>query len=98
LGKVSLYIDEEVWVKFREEVFRKYGNLRKLSKEVEALLRSALVEDTITSGFGKLGIEAKGVISSGEVKGKRPMLKGPPSEKIMKEMRRKRVVEALPRQ
>lgn len=98
MGKVSLYIDEEVWAKFREEVFRKYGNLRKLSKEVEALLRSTLVEDTITSGFRKLGTEAKGVISSGEVKEKRPMLKGPPSEKIVKEMRQKRIVEALPRQ
>jgi len=96
LGKVNLYIDEEVWAKFREEVFRKYGNLRKLSNEVESLLRSALTEDMVASGFRKLGMEAKGTISSREVKERRPALKGPPSEKIIEEMRRERVFKALP--
>ncbi len=95
MDKVSLYIDEEVWAKFREEVFRKYGDLRKLSREVEALLRSTLVEDTITSGFRKLGIEAKGIVSSRELKERRPLLRGPPSEKIVKGMRGKRIVKAL---
>ncbi|MFQ6086179.1 MAG: hypothetical protein ACE5OY_07985 [Candidatus Bathyarchaeia archaeon] len=96
--KVSLYVNEEVWGRFREEVFRKYGNLRKLSNEVEALLRSTLVEDRVTSEFKKLRIKTEGTVSSWEVKKKRPRLSGPPSEKIVKEMRQKRVAEALSRQ
>jgi len=98
LAKVSLYINEEVWAKFREEVFRKYGSLRKLSSEVEALLRSTLVEDKVKSEFEKLGIKTGSTISSMEVKEKRCMLKGPPSEKIVRKMRQKRVAEALSRQ
>ena len=98
LAKVSLYINEEVWAKFREEVFRKYGSLRKLSSEVEALLRSTLVQDKVKSEFEKLGIKTDGTISSREVKERRPMLKGPPSEKMVREMRHKRVAAALSRQ
>lgn len=98
MAKVSLYINEEVWAKFREEVFRKYGSLRKLSSEVEDLLRSTLVQDKVKSEFEKLGIKTEGSISSREVKEKRPILKGPSSEKIVREMRRKRVVEVLSRQ
>ena len=97
LAKVSLYIDEEVWARFREEVFRKYGSLRKLSAEVESLLRSTLVGDKLEPEFEKLGIMVEGTISSQEVKERRPTLKGPPSERIVREMRHRRV-EALSRQ
>jgi len=98
MAKVSLYINEEVWAKFREGIFRKYGSLRKLSSEVENLLRSTLIEDKVTFEFRKLGIKVEGTISTQEVKEKRPMLRGPPSERIVREMRQKRVVEALSRQ
>lgn len=97
MSKVSLYINEEVWAKFREEVFRKYGSLRKLSNEVEALLRSTLIEDAVKSGFRKMGIEAEGIISSREVKEKRPLLMGLASEEIIRKMRDKRIAEALSR-
>lgn len=88
MTKVSLYINEKVWVKFREKVFRKYGSLTKLSSEVEALLRFTLVEDKTTSEFEKLGFKTGGTTSSREMEKKRPILRDPPSEKIVKEMRR----------
>ena len=98
MTKVSVYIDDAVWLNFKEQVFQKYGNLRKLSSEVEKLLRNAVVEAVITSEFKKINIQAKGTISSQEIKATRPKLRGPPSERILEEMRRKRVAEALPRQ
>lgn len=98
MTKVSVYIDDSVWAKFKEQVFQKHGNLRKISSEVELLLRDAIVEDTLTSTLENLGIKAKGTISSQQVKAARPQLRGPPSEEILAQMRRKRVAEALPRQ
>jgi len=98
LKKISVYIDDSVWAKFREQVFRKYGNLRKLSSEVEKILRATIIEDAVNSGFKKIGITVKGTISPREIRDKRPLLKGPPSEEILKEMRRKRIAETLPRQ
>ena len=97
MTKVSVYINDKVWAEFKKEVFQKYGSLRKISNEVEMLLRSLIVEDAVASGFKRIGIEAKGTISSSDIKAKRPMLKGPPSEEIVKEIRRKRIAEALSR-
>lgn len=98
MTKVSVYVDDSIWINFKKQVFQKYGNLRKLSSEVEKLLRGAVVEGAVTSEFEKIGIEAKGTISSQQIKATRPLLRGPPSEEILKEMRRKRVAESLPRQ
>lgn len=98
LTKVSVYIDDSIWAKFKKEVFYKYGNLRKLSSEVEMLLRSIIIEDAVTSGFEKIGIDVSGTISSREIKATRPQLRGPPSEDLVKRMRQRRVAEALSRQ
>jgi len=98
LKKVSLYIDEEKWTKFKEEVFRKYGTLRKLSAEVEALLDSSLVEDALIKAFKNLGMDVRGTISSKEVEQYRPVSRGPSSGELIREMRRKRIAENLPGQ
>jgi len=97
LTKVSIYINDKVWSEFKKKVFQKYGSLRKISSEVETILRSLIVEDAVVSGFKRIGVEAKGTISSSDIKAKRPILKGPPSEEIIRKMRQKRVVETLPR-
>ncbi|MDI6903894.1 MAG: hypothetical protein QMD13_00140 [Candidatus Bathyarchaeia archaeon] len=100
MTKVSIYINDKVWSEFKKEVFQKYGSLRKISSEVETLLRSLIVQEAVVSGFkriGGIGVEAKGTISSSDIKAKRPILKGPPSEEIIREMRQKRVAETLPR-
>lgn len=97
MKKISLYVDEEVWMKFREEVFKRHGSLRSLSSEVEGLLRSSLIDDALKSTFGALGFDVRGTISSEDVKRGRPLLRGPPSEDMIREMRGRRAVKALPR-
>ena len=97
MTKVSVYVDDSVWLKFKAQVFEKQGSLRKISKEVEELLQATIMEDEIISAFKKTGIAVKGEISSREIKQTRIRLKGPPSEEIVKKMRRRRVAETLPR-
>ena len=89
--KVSLYLDEGVWAKFKESVFRRQGTLRKLSDEVEKLLRDSLIDESIESIFEKMGIKMKTFVSPKQVKNTRPKLIGPPSEILIREMRGKRL-------
>jgi hypothetical protein len=91
LTKVSVYVDDAVWLSFKKQVVQKQGSLRKLSSEVESLLRSEIVADNVISGFNKMGVDAKGTVSSQEIKAVRPKLRGPPKEEILKGMRRKRL-------
>jgi hypothetical protein len=51
----------------------------------------------VVSGFERIGVKADGAISSSEIKAARPILRGPSSEGLIREMRRKRVAETLPR-
>ena len=97
LTKVSVYVDDAVWLKFKAQVFEKHGSLRKISKEVEELLQATIMEDEIISAFKKVGIATNGAISSQEIKQTRVTLKGLLAEEIVKEMRCRRVAETLPR-
>jgi len=91
LKKVSVYLDERTWGKFKASVFARYGSLRNLSQEVEALFKSLDTEDALLLLSDKMGLGAKGLITSEEVKKNRPALKGPPSEEIIREMRGSRL-------
>lgn len=93
MKKVSLYLDEEVWVKFKEAVLKKHGTLRKLSSEVESLLRASLVNEDVEQAFKKMSV--KTFISPEEVKQGRPKLRGPPSQILIREMRGRRVAENI---
>ena len=95
MAKVSIYVDDEVWASFKAQVFQKHGNLRKLSTEVEMLLRAAIVKDQVVSAFEKIGVTAKGTASSQEIKAIRPKLRGPSSEEILRQMRNKRIAQTL---
>lgn len=95
MKKVSLYLDEELWVKFKEAVLRKHGTLRKLSSEIESLLRASLVGEDIEQALKKMGIDVKTFISPEEVKQGRPKLRGPPSQVLIREMRGRRIAENL---
>ena len=95
LKKVSLYIDEELWARFKEAVLRKHGTLRKLSMEVENLLRELIAGEEVERGLRAVGARAGVLTSPEEVKKRRPRLRGPPSEEIIRGMR---VVKAIPRQ
>lgn len=98
LKKVSLYVDEKLWIRFKEAVLKKHGTLRKLSSEVESLLRFSLVEEEVQSAFERLGVRLESVISSDKIKQNRPKLRGPPSEELIREMRGRGIAEALSRQ
>jgi len=95
LKKVSLYIDEELWNKFKEIVLRKHGTLRKLSSEVESLLRASLIDEEIGHVFKRMGLDVRIPRSSEEIKKSRPKLRGPSSEILIRELRGRRVVEGI---
>jgi len=97
LTKVSVYIDESVWLEFKQRVMRNHGSLRKLSKEVEELVRESNVETEVVCGIEKLGVKAKGTVSSQEIKANRPKSRGPSSKTIIEQMRKQRVEEILSR-
>jgi hypothetical protein len=95
LTKVSIYIDNAVWESFKAQVFQKHGNMRKISSEVEEILRAEIVQNQVVLEFKEMGIKAKGTASSQEIKALRPKLKGPSSEDILNEMRQRRVAQTL---
>jgi len=84
LAKVTVYVDDEVWSKFRASVFQKHGSLKALSREVEGSLRSTLVDEDVLSFLEKLaaGLDVKSRV--------RPKLRGSVAEAQVREMRRRR--------
>ena len=97
MKKVSLYIDEKLWTRFKEAVLRKHGTLRKLSSEVENLLRTSLVDEEVSRVFERIGVDTEVPTSPEVVKRGRPELRGPPSEDLVREMRGRRIAEGIPR-
>ncbi len=83
MAKVTVYVDDDVWSKFRASVFQRHGSLKVLSKEVEERLRSSTQEDVL-SYLTKLRASLNPRSRA------RPGQKGPPSEVQIKRMRRKR--------
>jgi tRNA nucleotidyltransferase/poly(A) polymerase len=88
MGKVAIYIDEAVWKSFKEEVLRKYGTIRGVSKEIESLVESYLVRDALIKCLNNLS-ETYGFIASGKVKEDRPESKISAGE-VLREMRDER--------
>jgi hypothetical protein len=95
LTKVSVYVNDAVWEIFKAQVFEKHGSMRKLSSEIETLLRAAIIQNQVVSAFETIGVKAKGTTSSQEIKALRPKLRGPPSEEIVQEMRHRRLAQTL---
>jgi hypothetical protein len=96
LKKISLYLDEKLWIKFKESILRKYGTLRKLSNEVENILRASIIDEEIEKAFKISGLNVKPIFSPEEIKHNRPQLRGPSSEALIRKMRGRRIAEALP--
>ncbi len=82
MAKVTVYVDDDVWSKFRASVFEKHGSLKVLSKEVEQSLRLALQEGDVLTFLARLSRTSK--------RQARPRLKGPPAEVDVRELRRRR--------
>ncbi len=83
MAKVTVYLDDDVWSKFRASVFEKHGSLKVLSKQVELSLKHALQEDEVLTYLARL--RGKG----SPKKHVRLRLKGSPAEVDVREMRRK---------
>ncbi len=84
MAKVTVYVDDDVWSKFRASVFEKHGSLKVLSKEVERSLKQSLQEGDVLTFLARLRATA------GPKKRVRPRLKGPAAEVDVAEQRRKR--------
>jgi len=87
LAKVSLYIDDDAWKRFREQVFARHGTLRKLSDEVEGLIYSEDIEGIVASGAKKVGISIERGLTPSAIKKSRPKLRGGVAETIVRQMR-----------
>ncbi len=82
--KVTVYVDDQVWSKFRTSVFHRRGSLKVLSKEVEESLKSTLVEEDVLPYLA--GLKA----SLNPRTRARPERRGPSAETQIRGMRRKR--------
>ncbi len=89
-------MDDAAWRRFREQVFAKYGTLRKLSDEVEALISSEDVEETMVTGAKRLGVTLNRTLAPAQIKRIRPKLQGKPAEKVVRRMRDERHGRRLP--
>jgi hypothetical protein len=83
MAKVTVYLDDDVWSKFRASVFEKHGSLKVLNKQVELSLKQALQEDEVLTYLALLREKPS------PKKHVRPHLKGSPAEVDVREMRRK---------
>ena len=57
--KISLYLKDETWSKFKRNVLRRTGDLRSLSAEVQSLIEDNTIEDSLRKGFEQMGIDIK---------------------------------------
>jgi len=86
IKKVAIYVDDKIWKKFKEEVLRRHGTTRVLSKEVQNLIESYLTSDSMIKFLEKFGAT---FISSEDVKKDRPKLKISAGD-VLREVRDKR--------
>ncbi len=57
MGKVSVYIDGEIWQRFKKMIVQRTGDTRSLSKEVQSLIEETIVEKTLLDSFKKLDLK-----------------------------------------
>jgi hypothetical protein len=57
--KVSLYLGDDVWKKFKRNLLRRTGDSRSLSSEVQSIIQDSLVEDSVVAGFERMKIAAR---------------------------------------
>lgn len=98
MAKVSLYIDDVAWKRFRERVFARHGTLRRLSDEVEGLISSEDIERIVASGAKKVGIPMRSGLTPSAIKKARPKVRGAVAETIVRQMRDQRHAGRLSRQ
>lgn len=83
---ISLYIDDDLWRRFREDVLRSRGKSRALSDQVAELIEDALTQEAVTRGFGLIGESPSRILSAAEIKPITPRV-DTSSERAIREMR-----------
>ncbi|HEX9197664.1 MAG TPA: hypothetical protein VF906_07710 [Candidatus Bathyarchaeia archaeon] len=84
MAKVTVYVDDQVWSRFRSSVFQRHGSLKVLSKEVEESLKSTLVEEDVLPYLARLKASVSPKTCT------RPEQRGSPAEAQIRRMRRRR--------
>lgn len=79
-----MYVDDQVWSKFRANVFQRHGSLKALSREVEKSLRSAIVEEEVLPYLSGLRASLNPKTRT------RPAGRGPQAEVQIRKMRHRR--------
>ncbi len=94
--KVSLYVGDEVWNKFRRAVVLRTGDPRTLSSEVQSLIEDSLLEDNLVAGFGKMNMTPK-PLSSMQIELVKPSV-ATSAQSTLREMRGRRHGKTISRQ
>ncbi len=97
MSKATFYINDRAWKRFREQVIARHGTLRKLSDEVEDLIRSEDMESVVASGANKAGISWERMLTPSAIKKARPKLRGATAETVLRHMRDQHHTGRLPR-
>lgn len=84
--KVSLYVDDDLWRRFREAVLRARGTSRALSDQVAELIEDALTQEAVARGFSLIGKSPTKILSAADIKPVSPRAKTS-SGKAIREMR-----------
>jgi len=89
LGKVSIYMDEELWKKFKKMIVQRTGDTRSLSKEVQSLIEETILEKVLLDAFKRLDLNLKKLPSFGDI---RPVVptKSTSAGRMVREMRDER--------
>ena len=93
--KVSLYLSDELWAKFKKTVLRQTGDARSLSSKVQELIQGSMLEESVIRGFEGMEISPK-LLDSGHVVPVRPSVPTSSGETI-REMRDSRHAKSVPR-
>lgn len=89
MGKVSIYIDEEIWRKFKKVIVQRTGDTRSLSKEVQSLIEERIVEKALLDAFEGLDLKLQKLPSFGDIKPAVPRI-ATSSGRMVREMRDER--------
>jgi len=82
MKKVTFYSNEEIWKAFSAKILEEEGSTRKISMKLQELISDYLLNDFFERLLETFKIKENYIISSSEIKKKRPEVKGSSVELI----------------
>jgi len=76
MKKVTFYSNEEIWKAFSAKILEEEGTTRKISMKLQELISDYLLNDFFERLLETFKIKENYIISSSEIKKKRPEVKG----------------------